>query len=208
MVYNWAVIDETVLKETVAKNIAYFRKKLNMTQLELAEKLNYSDKSISKWERAEALPDALVLKQLADMFHIKVDDLMSEKATEYRNITISIRKRIIIPAMSAILVFFLATVVFALLVWLSPVMRPWLCFIFAVPAASIVLLVFSAIAHHRPLITFFVSLIIWSTALTLFVLFYPNPQGYLVFIIGAPMQILTLLWHSLFSPARKTKNKE
>ena len=62
------------LKELIAKNLIHFRTMAGLTQLELATKLNYSDKSISKWERGVAIPDVLVLKQLADIYGIKVDD--------------------------------------------------------------------------------------------------------------------------------------
>ena len=44
-----------LLKETISKNIIKYRKELGLTQLELADKLNYSDKTLSKWERAEAI---------------------------------------------------------------------------------------------------------------------------------------------------------
>ena len=49
------------IKSIVAKNITELRLLNNMTQMELAEKLNYSDKTISKWERAESTPDISVL---------------------------------------------------------------------------------------------------------------------------------------------------
>ena len=62
----------------IAKNLANLRKQAKMTQQELAEKLNYTDKAVSKWERGEALPDILVLKQLADMYGVKVDDFLHE----------------------------------------------------------------------------------------------------------------------------------
>ena len=55
------------LKNIIASNIATLRKKNGMTQAELAEKLCYSDKAISKWERGESIPDVIVLKQVADM---------------------------------------------------------------------------------------------------------------------------------------------
>ena len=64
------------IKINVANNIARYRKKLNMTQLQLAEKLNYSDKAVSKWERAEALPDIYVMHELAVMFGITLDELI------------------------------------------------------------------------------------------------------------------------------------
>ncbi|MCQ2400236.1 MAG: helix-turn-helix domain-containing protein, partial [Clostridia bacterium] len=65
-------------KETLAKNLIKYRKALGLTQLELAEKLSYTDKAVSKWERAEAAPDVFVLKSLADLYGITVDKLLTE----------------------------------------------------------------------------------------------------------------------------------
>ena len=65
------------LKETIASNIVRYRNSAGLTQIELADKLNYSDKSISKWERAQGLPDIGVLKEMADLFGIKVDDFLT-----------------------------------------------------------------------------------------------------------------------------------
>ena len=64
------------LRDIIAKNLVYFRKASKLTQLELAEKLLYSDKNISKWERGEAIPDVIVLSQLADLYHITVNDFL------------------------------------------------------------------------------------------------------------------------------------
>ena len=66
------------LKKIIAKNITDLRTAKGITQLELAEKLMYSDKNISKWERAEAVPDVVVLKTLADMYGITVNDFLVE----------------------------------------------------------------------------------------------------------------------------------
>ena len=66
-------------EQIIAENLIYYRKAAGLTQLEIAEKFNYSDKSISKWERAEGLPDVLVLKALADFYGIKVDDFFKEE---------------------------------------------------------------------------------------------------------------------------------
>ena len=65
------------LKLIVASNIIKLRTDAKMTQSELGEKLNYSDKSVSKWERAESLPDANVLKQLSEIFGVTVDFLLN-----------------------------------------------------------------------------------------------------------------------------------
>ena len=63
-------------KFIIAKNITALRQNRKMTQAELAEKLNYSDKAVSKWERGESVPDVLVLKSIADMFGVSLDYLL------------------------------------------------------------------------------------------------------------------------------------
>ena len=68
----------TDIKQIVSKNIAILRKQRGLTQLELAERLNYSDKAISKWERGESIPDIVVLKTIADMFEVTVDWLICD----------------------------------------------------------------------------------------------------------------------------------
>ena len=70
------------LTAVIAENLAYYRKKSLLTQSELASKLNYSDKSISKWERAEGVPDIYILKQLADLYGISVNDFLSTRKKE------------------------------------------------------------------------------------------------------------------------------
>ena len=79
------------LKEIIAKNLILYRTKAKLSQLELALKINYSDKSISKWERGLGLPDLIVLKQLADLYNIKVDDFFA-KNENLEDIKIDINK--------------------------------------------------------------------------------------------------------------------
>ena len=59
--------NEEALRRRIAENITYYRKQNGDTQAELAEKLNYSDKSVSKWERAEGTPDVYILSQIASL---------------------------------------------------------------------------------------------------------------------------------------------
>ena len=76
------------LKLVIAKNIAALRTARGMTQIELAEKLNYSDKAVSKWERGESIPDVLVLKQIADMHGVTVDYLLTDVHEEQEPIAV------------------------------------------------------------------------------------------------------------------------
>ena len=70
-------MDAAELKLVFASNLINLRTAAGMTQAELGTQLNYSDKTISKWERGEAIPDAYVLTQLAALFHVTVDYLLS-----------------------------------------------------------------------------------------------------------------------------------
>ena len=73
------------LRKTVAANIAALRQAQKMTQLEVGNALNYSDKAISKWERGDAVPDAYVLLQMSRLFGVSVDyQLLSHEAHRCR----------------------------------------------------------------------------------------------------------------------------
>ena len=74
------------IKQTIAQNIAQYRKKLGLTQFELSEKINYSDKSISKWERGEGIPDAMTLIRLSEIFGVSVNELIYSSQIEKNEI--------------------------------------------------------------------------------------------------------------------------
>ena len=71
-------MDREGLSFTIAKNITELRRAYGMTQATLAEKLGYSDKSVSKWERAEGIPDVVCLKNIAELFGVSVDYLLTD----------------------------------------------------------------------------------------------------------------------------------
>ena len=77
------------IKMIIAKNIIDLRKRDGITQAELAQRLNYSDKAVSKWERGESVPDITVLKTIADIFSVKVDYLIT---AEHIDATLEIPK--------------------------------------------------------------------------------------------------------------------
>ena len=60
----------------IGKFISECRKKANLTQMQLAEKLNITDKAISKWERGIAMPDASIMVELCDILGISVNELL------------------------------------------------------------------------------------------------------------------------------------
>ena len=80
------LMNEEKLTHHIAENITYYRKKMNLTQMELAERLGYSDKSISKWERKEGVPSVYVLNELSEFFGITLNDMISEVKIEKINV--------------------------------------------------------------------------------------------------------------------------
>ena len=67
------------LKNIIAKNIQECRNACGLTQLELAEKLNYSDNTISRWEKAEITPSVETLEQISQLYNIPLESLFKEK---------------------------------------------------------------------------------------------------------------------------------
>ncbi len=189
------------LKSVVAKNIIDLRKASNWTQTELADKLNYSDKAVSKWERAESLPDITVLKKIADLFLVSVDYLLEAEHKPAKGLShaaskLTKRNHIIITSLSTMLVFLIATVVFVVLGLLSVDFPIWLAYVYALPAAAIVLIVFNSIWGRRVFNFVFITLLVWSILLCIYMSF-PKDDIWLIFLIGIPAQIIILLWGKL-----------
>lgn len=203
------------LRPIIAKNIAKLRTDNKMTQLTLAEVLNYSDKAVSKWERAEALPDVTVLKQIADYFGVSVDYLLEpqHKGTEVNSkelVRLRKRNRLIISLVSLIGVWVLASFVFAILMVADAPFAPWLMFIYATAVSSVVGVVFNSIWGIRKMNYLIVTLLLWSTLtsvyLTLLVVFSINIWA--LFIVGAPLQLILLFLPWLTVTGRRKEIKE
>lgn len=195
------MINENELKALVAKNLMLYRKANNFTQIQLAEKLNYSDKSVSKWERAESIPDVFVLSELAHLYGIKVDDFLIQKKTPIR--PKMKRNKLIIPLIAATGVYAVSTIIFVLLqIFLPELSKAWLAFIYAIPVSLVVFIVFSKLWGYKLLVFFFASGFIWTIALSL-LLSIEHPRIWLFFIAAIPFQVLAILGLTL-----KTKKRE
>ena len=194
------------IKETIANNLVGYRKKAGLTQQQIAEKLNYSDKAVSKWERAEAVPDVIVLKQLADLYGIKVDDFFSEQVAtkpvcEHKKIRIA--KRWLVTLLSTGLVWLVATVV--MVIWLlvdNTLPVAFYVYLAALPVSLIVALVFSCLWGRIWQTGLSVSALIWSICVVLD-MFMALPNSWLVYLIGAVMQVLVVLWFGLIFILKK-----
>lgn len=203
MQHIWRYIMEES-KRIVADNIIRLRTSLGLTQAQLGEKLNYSDKSVSKWERAESVPDVFVLKHIADMAGVTVDYLLTEhdsdevierdKEGERRYS----RRFISLTVLAGI--WALAVLVFVVL-WLAGIIS-WIVFVCAVPISLITMLVLNSIWGNRRNNLYIISLLVWSI-ICLVYLSALEQNWWQLFLIGVPAQIIIIFAFSIKKRQKK-----
>ncbi len=197
------------IKNNVAKNITELRVLNNMTQMELAEKLNYSDKTVSKWERAESSPDISVLVDIADLFGVTLDYLVKAedieeavaahktKETKYNRRAISY-----IAEGGGWIVAIFAFIITTLIT--NQMTFQWLYFVYALPIVLIVKLVFNSIwfnPRHNYLI---ISALMWSILATIHITFlYFKINVSLIYLLGVAGQIVIVLCSYINKPKIK-----
>jgi len=194
------IADLEQVKETIAKNLVAYRKKANLTQQEIAQRLNYSDKAVSKWERAEGVPDVLVLKTLADIYGVTVNDFLTEHEIHEVKTYNRNAKRWLIALLSSGLVWLVATVI--TVVWLmvdrsETVSVAKYAYVTAWPVSMIVLLVFACIWGKLTYKCGAASLLTWSLCVLIDVALEQIFNSALIYIVGAVLQLLIILWFLL-----------
>ena len=201
------------IRHQLGANIAALRKRSGMTQAALAERINFSDKAVSKWERGESIPDVLTLMAIAKQFDVTVDDLLKDpnalpenvgkveqvmgKAVE-KALKRKADKRII-EMLSSILVWFVALLVFVVCSSFD-IPKTWITFIFAIPISCIVLLCLRSAWRDFRSNRWLISGIMWGflTGIYLSVLIFADMNFWRLFLLGIPGQIAIILWFRLF----------
>ena len=189
------------LKITIAKNLAFYRKLAGLTQNELAKKLNYSDKAISKWEHGESLPDIVVLKKLSVLYGVSVDSLISEnsKPTPKSKLTFFKQKHNLITIMSIAIVWLIASIIFVCTsIMFAECPKAWLAFIYAIPTSFALSTIFAFIWGRFLTRIVTLSAFVWSAFLAIF-LSVTLPNSWLLLIVPIPCQTLIVLAFALFN---------
>lgn len=211
-------MDDEKLKKQIGANIASYRKRMQLTQARLAEKLNYSDKAVSKWERGESAPDVQTLVQMADLFGISVNDLLVDPnalpdnpGTVERVMGRAVEKTLkrkadkkIILMLSSVLVWFVALFLFVVLSTFNIPMT-WMAFIYSIPANAIVLLSLRSAWRDFRWNQGLISAIVWGSLLSIYMtlLMFFNINMWKLFILGIPGQFAVLLWFRLYRKSPK-----
>ena len=206
-------MDSEKLKNQLGANIAMYRKEYGLTQAALAEKLNFSDKAVSKWERGESMPDVPTLVHMAQLFNIPVDILLKdpdELPADIGSVERAMGKAVektlkrkadkkIIQKLSSLIVWFVALLIFVICSS-ADVPYTWVSFFYAIPANAIVLLCLRSAWHDFRRNRLLISVLMWGALLSLYMtlLLFVRVNVWKLFLLGIPGQIAIYLWFRMF----------
>ena len=197
------------LKLVTASNLIKLRTGAGMTQAELGAALNYSDKTISKWERGEAIPDAYVLTQIAEIFGVTVDDLLSshdkwEPAPDTDGVPEKSYSVSMILAVAVLGVWTLALTAFVAL-WLVGVIR-WQIFAVALPVSVLTYLVLICVFGRKRHLQYVIALFVLSVFVAVYLLFV-DANPWQIFLVCALAEVLVFLSCNIRKRPRFLKKK-
>ncbi len=198
----------------IGQNLLKLRRNKKLTQLELAEQFNYSDKSISKWEKGESLPSVDVLYQLAKFYGVTLDTLTSEEEITLltpeqkpANRDKSFPTKLIISLLAVSTVWIAATIWF-ITYKLTNGGTPYMLFLWSVPISCVLLIIFNSIWGKREWLFWIVSVLVWTILACVHIQLIEYNNFWIIYFIGIPLQIAVILWGALMKgPSKKQKNK-
>ncbi len=200
------------LKSRLGGNIARLRKVQGMTQADLAQRLNYSDKAVSKWERGESMPDILTLVQLAEELETDVNELLSDPNAPASPAQVSQPEhsgdkarqkpkanRRVIQQLSSVLVWMVA-LFFYLVLDSFGVSHVWLVLVLGVLGNAITLLSLRSAWRLYGWNRILISVIMWTALAFVWLLFFLvwSVNVWRIFLLGALGQAAIVLWLKMF----------
>ena len=201
------------LRLIIGKNLTELRKRKGLTQLELAEKFNYTDRAISKWENGDTVPDIVVLYNLCEFYGVTLDYLTHEDNDQYikKDLDEGLENwnKIAISALVTSIVWMIATIIFVYTLFNEKTKANplWQSFVWAVPASAIVLLFFEKHYFRRKVVYFiYWSIFLWGSISSIYVSAL-SFNAWPLFIVGIPAQITLIIWLNIKKIPKKNKEK-
>ena len=191
------------LKAVFAANLIRLRTGANLTQAELGEKLHYTDKAVSKWERAESVPDAMVL---AALFGVSVDALLTEPEhweppPTMRSETETYSRLFIV--LSCIAAIWTLCVIEFVVVWIVLDTIQWIVFVIAVPLSLTALLIFNSIWYQGKNNMYIVGVLVLSLIAMIYLMLLKY-NFWQMFLILIPAELVVFLAFHIPRPRKKT----
>lgn len=183
------------LKAVFAANLIRLRNGAGMTQAELGEKLHYTDKAVSKWERAESVPDVMALKKLAEVFGVTVDALLTEPEKwgpppTLRSETETYSRMFIV--LCAIASIWTLCVIEFVVVWIVLDTIQWIVFVIAVPLSLTALLIFNSIWYQGRHNMYIVGVLVMSLVAMIYLVLLKY-NFWQMFLILIPAELVVFL---------------
>lgn len=188
-------------KDIVAANLNFYRKKAGFSQLDLAKKLNYSNKNISKWENGETTPNIFILKKIADLYGITVDDLLCADTAESSlivetKVKLEKRHKSIFNLFMLILANAIMFAVASLVIYILGIVNvtsfnKWLIYLYFTPLCFLSIAIYVKVLYKFAEIIS-ISAIGWLVCLSVYLSLLPVKNIELIFILGAAYQFVVL----------------
>ena len=178
----------------IGKNLKALRKRHKFTQAQLGERLSYSDKAVSKWEKGESLPPIEVFYKLSRLYKVSLDEIVGEEKVKVREIDkADLRKRYLHITLLSLLAVWLVALILFVAFDIFAGMSVWMCFAWAVPVSAIVGIVFDCIWNKCKMLFWLLTLLVWSLLLCTAVQFM-GFKIWKILLIGIPLQIGIIIW--------------
>lgn len=195
------------IEQNIANNIKTLRQQFGLKQSELGEKIAYSDKTVSKWENGTSVPDIRALYAIAEVFGLKVDDLINSDAAE-KSVTLTKQEvkenranEIAMVCLSVLSAWMVATFIY-FTVWFIKGISIWQLFVWAVCPSALMLYRFNRInANIKWVNTLTLSIFLWSLIVALYLQLL-NFHLWPLFFIGVPTQAMIVI-STLFRKRKK-----
>ena len=198
------------INEIIGNNIRELRKFNKMTQFDLSEKLHYSNKTISRWESGEIIPDVKTLNLLSEIFNVPLSRLFEKDVINKYKLSkrykFQMSNKLAISLLYVCCIWLIAVLIFVHYK-LNYDAYVWQTFIWAIPISSGVGLLFNKWWGKSKFNFVLLSIINWSTLASIYVSFY-NYKFWLVFLIGLPIQVAILLWTNISNNKIEEKKKK
>ena len=182
------------VKEIIAANLCALRKENKLTQQQLAEKLNYSDKAVSRWENAETLPDIETLCKICDIYGVRFEYLLQKEQPKKNPYVVksNLTSRILITFIIVCSFWIAATLTYTYVNVIFDV-KVWTIFMWAVPLSAVVCEICNAVFFKNKVLgCVLVSIISWTLILSLY-LQTLKYNTWMLFIMGVPLQAVIIL---------------
>ena len=194
------------IKEVIKDNLINLRKQNNLTQIELAKKLNYSDKAVSRWENGEVTPDVEVLQNIADIYGVPLTYLFEKEHFEEANVDSSPKQYAM--AILAILAIWTAITITFVYLYIAYDYSYWQIFVWGVSISAAFLSFFNKkICDNKIVILVTRSILNWSLFASLYVQFIES-NIWLIFLIGIPIQACIVVAYYIESTQDVAKNDQ